>query len=746
MKKIRIHLIFILFLILQSVIIQAQTISLPENWLFTPGDDSSYKNPSLDDHAWQSIVLNTPDAPLTIKPAHSYGWFRVHFDIPANMRSTDLIFLLGTIDDVDETYLNGVLIGQSGKFPPADQSAWDVQRTYIASHQLLQEHNTLAIRVYNAGVEGGISAKAGEYAPSLCYLPQAAFKPLVKKLVAQKDTYPYLTTSNGLIAAVYNRASDKIVSAWPHIFNAYDSGKFVEPFATDIRLSGNHKAVSAAYLANTHIIEVKYRNFTVDYFAPFTTNEKMLYAVIRGKNDVIKKLSFEFSLAHGALLTSPGIEKPGEKYFIFSFNDSLHQQQSAYNSALNKIRKSKYNLLEDERRYMQSVFARCHIPTGISRAERNLAEQSIAIMKMSQVGEQEIFPLANGQILASLRPGNWAISWVRDACYAIQGMTAVGMYPEAAKGLAFMLHAAPSNQFIHYVHTDGKDYGIQVPYQISVTRYFGNGREESDYGETNGPNIEIDDFGLFLTAFSDYVKKSGDTAFLLQWRTTMNQLVNAIIANLDDKSLIRRDSGPWEHHLPGRQFVFTNAVCARGIDMYADLLKKYDKLSIPYAAVANKIKTAIKEHYLINHSFFKGNIQDSLPTDHYYFDAASIELFANGLFRDPVLFRSHMKEYDYNLRGAHDPSKGYIRFNSDDSYENQEWPFAGLRVAVAEIQQGDRSKAKQQIDRITSIAARNGNQIPEIISLELQRYRGSIPMVGYGAGAYLIALMEYYKP
>ncbi|MBL0155235.1 MAG: hypothetical protein IPP93_17880 [Chitinophagaceae bacterium] len=394
---------------------------------------------------------------------------------------------------------------------------------------------------------------------------------------------------------------------------------------------------------------------------------------------------------------------------------------------------------------MKSVFARCHIPAGITTAERNLAEQSIAIMKMSQVGEQEIFPLAKGQILASLRPGNWAISWVRDACYAIQGMTAVGMYPEAAKGLSFMLRASPTNQFIHYVHTDGKDYGIQVPYQISVTRYFGNGREESDYGEINGPNIEIDDFGLFLTAFSDYVKRSGDTAFLLQWRTTMNQLVNAIIANLDDKKLIRRDSGPWEHHLPGRQFIFTNAVCARGIEMYADLLKKYDKMALPYSAVANKMKSAISSYYLINNEFFKGNVQDSLPGDHYYFDAASIELFANGLFRDPCFFRSHMKQYDRILRGAHDLSKGYIRFNSNDSYENQEWPFAGLRVAVAQNQQGSRQLAKQQIDRITAIASRNYNQIPEIISLELQRYRGSIPMVGYGAGAYLIALMDYYK-
>ncbi len=39
---------------------------------------------------------------------------------------------------------------------------------------------------------------------------------------------------------------------------------------------------------------------------------------------------------------------------------------------------------------------------------------------------------------------------------------------------------APSGHYKHYIYKDGKDYGVGTDYQISLTRYFGNGKEESD--------------------------------------------------------------------------------------------------------------------------------------------------------------------------------------------------------------------------------------------------------------------------
>jgi hypothetical protein len=49
------------------------------------------------------------------------------------------------------------------------------------------------------------------------------------------------------------------------------------------------------------------------------------------------------------------------------------------------------------------------------------------------------------------------------------------------------------------------------------------------------------------------------------------------------------------------------------------------------------------------------------------------------------------------------------------------------------------------IDRITLYASRNNNQVPEILSNDLGLYRGAVPMVGYGSGAYILAVLDYYR-
>ena len=748
MNKCFFTILFITYLSGMDIPVIAQVTAFPEVWKYREGDDSSYKNEGFNDQYWQSVPVNKLHNPLTIKQPHSFAWFRVSFNLTAIETKQDLVFLLGTIDDDDETYVNGVLIGKTGKFPPGDETAWDIQRNYLVKKELLKQHNVLAIRVFNAGADGGIAAGTGIYNPKLGYLSSEGFKKLKQHLSQQKKSYQQLTTSNGLIAAVYNFKTDQIEAVYPHIFMAYDSAKFVQPFAINIHLAGGYKPINVRYLNNTHIIEVDYKNFKVDYFASFTHPDKILYAVLKGNSAIIQHISFQSEKGKGTLLTnaSTGILKGDHKYFLFSFNDSLHQNTDIYKTALMRIRSSSNELISKELLYMKSLFSNCHFPENLNRQERNLAEQSVAILKMSQVSSKEIFPLSHGQILASLRPGNWAISWVRDASYSIEAMITLKMFTEARLGLEFMLQAAPTNQFIHYIHTDQKDYGVKVPYQISVTRYFGNGREESDYGEDNGPNIELDDFGLFLTAFADYVSKSGDKDFYLKWnKVIVQQVVPAILQNIGTDQLIRPESGPWEHHLPGRQFIFTNAVCANGLAEIATLQKKYDLPSDLIERASATLYDGIMKHYLISGEYFKGNVQDSLTVVHYYFDAASFEVFANGLIQDKNIFSSHMQVYNQEIRASMDSSKGYIRFNSNDSYENQEWPFAGLRVAVAQNYFGNKKEAKKLIDRITSLASGNYNQIPEIISLDLNRYKGSIPMVGYGSGAYILALMDYYQ-
>jgi GH15 family glucan-1,4-alpha-glucosidase len=607
-----------------------------------------------------------------------------------------------------------------------------------------------------------------------------------------ESSYFKLTTSNGLIVAVYNAKENRIDDVYPHIFAAYDSGKCVHPFVGNIVLNSREHPSYTGYLKNSHVIAVRYKEFTVNYFASFTESDKIFYAVIRGEKNKIENLSFNAETGNGkavsgiSLLENPLEDLPVliagnaitgsfmrqyneevcEKYFLFSFTDSLHTDTAIVSKAIAKLAKTKKSLVDDEVNFMQSLFSACIIPDKISAKERNAVEQSISILKMSQVSDREIFPYSHGQILASLRPGLWHIAWVRDGSYAIQAMTRLGMFAEAKKGLEFMLKAQSGN-FKHYIYTDGKDYGPGCDYQISLTRYFGNGMEECDYNEF-GPNIEYDDFGLFLCAFSDYIVCSKDSAFYKKWNQVIcTKVADATVNCIDADSLIKADSGPWEHHLQmPKQYTFTSGVCARGLEQFALLQKQFHLPFEKYASASEKLKHGILTHMLCENRYIKGNANDQLKTDHEYYDSGVFEIFANGLIHDKKLFSSHLYEYDNVLR-IKGNRPGYIRLNSADPYENQEWVFINLRISLAHILFGEKAEAAELLNFVTEQAAVNNNTIPEMYSNKLQmdkvtddfrtnniwcncirdkdkQYIGTIPMVGYGSAAYILALYAYY--
>ncbi len=713
----------------------AQTLHFPAEWKFRTGDDLSWKSEAFNDSDWRSIPVPAQWEQNGLPDYDGFAWYRTTFSVPPNLQGQTLVLLVGAIDDSDETYVNGHLVGQTGKFPPNDQSAWDTPRKYEIPAAVLKTQNTLAVRVYDGAGGGGI------YLGPVEIITLRQYEKIRREKAKRKRTFYQLTTSNGLISAVYNAVSGEVENVYPHIFSAYDSSAFVQPFASHIAPEVQEKPLAVYFLKNTHVVEVKYRHFVIDYAASFSRADKVFYAVVRGDPARVAKFVFNSEgtagLVKRSVLRQSG--KLAEKYFLFGFTDRNHPD-SHIDEAAAAIAAAPVSLIDTELKYMQQVFARCHFPPGINRAERNLLEQSVSVLKMAQVSDNEVFPLAKGQILASLRPGVWAISWVRDAAFAIQALTKLGLYDEAEKGLEFMLNAAPTNQYKHYVHTDGKDYGIGVDYRISVTRYFGNGREESDF-DHRGPNIEIDDFGLFLTALCDYVSTSGDAGFYKKWQAVLQtEVADAILYNTNAQGIIRADSGPWEHHLPGRPFTFTAGVCCIGLEKFAQVQQQYGFESARYLAASQRLREGILSQMLFENRLIKGNAADSSPTDHYFFDAATFELFANGCLGDKALFLSHMAAYDKQLHVKAAKKAGYIRFNSADSYENQEWPFAGLRVAVAQVKFGRPAEAKRLVDRVTKIAGYNFHLIPEIITLDEEAYKGAIPMAGYGAGAYVLGL------
>ncbi len=719
----------------------AQTILLPERWHFITGDSSEYLNPRFNDSTW--ALLDVPDywEHEGFDGYDGIAWYRVHFTLNKKLQSDSVYFILGKIDDADESYLNGVRIGGMGTFPPNPITAYDKIRFYKIPVRLLKKDNVLAIRVFDMGGPGGIvSGPIGIY-DDKDY--QKEFNPPL----GPKKSFYQLVTSNGLIAAVYNERRAQIESINPHIFQAYDSANYVKPFLRLVSVSIKSKPVETFYKDNTHVITVKYPDVEMSYFAPFTTEEKVFYIDIKGPRPSVTACSINYLVQKtNVLIDSMLFNRPddqAEKYFMFSFTDSLQTDNQIVAKAKARLIANKGNLLSDEIKYMKNVFARAKMPKGISPKQKALLEQQISVLKMAQVPPQEVFPKSSGQILASLPPGGWNIGWVRDGCYSTLGLNRLGLFDEARRVLSFMLNAE-SNHYVHFVYKDGKDYGVGVPYQISVCRYFGEGKEESDYND-DGPNIELDGFGLSLIALCDYVQRSGDTTFFKENYDLLAAKVADVIINcIDTNNVIRIDSGPWERHLPGKQFAYTSIACAVGLKDFANLSAKLKIGNMEkYNNAYERLLGGIRSNLVVDKRFIKGNVEASDSNAYDYFDGGTFEAFGFGLFNDKKFFRSQLDEYK-KILSVEGGSHGFSRINKGDWYEIAEWILLDLRAASAMHRFGDQKGARFLVNWVTDQAALNFNLIPELYNRKTSFYDGAVPMVGFGAGAYAVALWDAY--
>jgi cephalosporin-C deacetylase-like acetyl esterase len=140
----------------------AQSIELAE-WKFLNKDKAEFIDSALNEYWWPDI------SPLTVwekqgyEGYDGYAWYRVKVVVPSSMQRNaykygGLMLKLGKIDDADVTYFNGHIVGQAGKLPPDYASAYDVQRSYIIPPVYIawDKKNTIAVRVYDAGGDGGL--------------------------------------------------------------------------------------------------------------------------------------------------------------------------------------------------------------------------------------------------------------------------------------------------------------------------------------------------------------------------------------------------------------------------------------------------------------------------------------------------------------------------------------------------------------------------------------------------------------
>lgn len=155
-------------------------------WLFRTdpddvGEREGWQAPAFQDTGWRTLRApatweeqgvtdprpGQPPRPKNGMPWSDYdgvAWYRLHFVVPRAWAGQDLVLRLGSVDDEDRTFLNGRLVGETGR---GMAQAVSIQRRYRAPAALVRfgEENVIAVRVYDGGGPGGILG------PELSLLP-----------------------------------------------------------------------------------------------------------------------------------------------------------------------------------------------------------------------------------------------------------------------------------------------------------------------------------------------------------------------------------------------------------------------------------------------------------------------------------------------------------------------------------------------------------------------------------------------
>ncbi len=331
----------------------------------------------------------------------------------------------------------------------------------------------------------------------------------------------------------------------------------------------------------------------------------------------------------------------------------------------------------------------------------------------------------------------------------------MGHQSEARAGLLAYFNARPTGKM--RVETQGADY------QISVVRYFGDGSEEPFFTQEGATNIEFDDWGLALWVLGEYERKFNDSALLkiptyrgTVYENTRDYVVKPLLRNLESYGpglIVGEDTSIWEEHQKDKKhFAFSTAMAIVGLKDFAEVaLRAGDEASRNEAlSQASLLQTGFNAAFIRNGKLH-GTLEEGIKND---IDGALLAVINFGVVADPAIVRDTLERMEL-LKVE---SGGYRRVRGTYTdpaifeywYEKEEFLFVDFSLAEVYRRQGRNAEAAAILKRIVDKAAADHNIIPEMyVAVPCSLFPGQIgdptgalPIVGYGAGVYILHSLE----
>jgi hypothetical protein len=387
--------------------------------------------------------------------------------------------------------------------------------------------------------------------------------------------------------------------------------------------------------------------------------------------------------------------------------------------------------------------------------ERHLWRQSETMLRIAQSREPNRADRHGYGLIVAALPETYATPWVRDMAWSTVALIRMGHEAEGRAALLAYFNARPTGKM--RAEVNGADY------QISVVRYWGDGAEEPFFTQEGAINIEFDDWGEALWVLGEYLRKYDDPALLKAatyrgplYESARDFIVKPLIANMekyDDGLIVDADTSIWEEHQKDKKhFAFSTAMAIVGLREFAQVAKlARDEPARKQALYTQALLQKGFRAAFIRDGKLHGTLEPELKND---IDGALLPIINFGVVRDPELIRDAVGR----MKLLKVRSGGYRRVRSNYTdpkifeywYERQEFLFVDLHLAELYRRIGRGAEGDAMLNRIVTKAAADHNIIPEMyVALPCKLFpgkigdpTGAIPMVGYGAGAYVLHLLD----
>jgi hypothetical protein len=725
---------------------------------FQAGDDPIWRSKYIDEEqSWNFIEVPSPWENQGYPLLDGFAWYRIRFRIPGSMRGDSLVLVLSGIDDADECYLNGVMIGKSGDFPPNQQSELRSFRAYPIPQIIQEEYNLLAIRVFDFGDNGGLTGNL------MRIIRVSDIPKVLDEVVAEPYRAPNLYTSNGVAVSAYNPITATVEWMKPHLFTELDEGLQTESILNSLTLSvaldgyvhrlKDYEIDFTEYYQNTNIIRTVFTaGFEVLWYHPQGLGQRVLVGLLRHPRGInIDDVGALFTVNKDYWQFRDYIEELDlERRFYFVFVHNSCCEELAVRDLTDIVGPDNNKNLEAislERElvtWKEKSKRMFRPPPNLSAEELSVYFQSLSMISSAQVQEAGT---GEGQIVSAMDPPSRAYTVPREHFNSVQALAAAGLVEEALKGMKFIENASVGKYMFFDVY--GEEFGTGLPYIVTPARYYGSGMEYS-WKKPENAILSYDGMAHYIETiqslqdatrniFKGENSEFNDSLFVsTYWNNLSRFAADVLMHARNEDGLIKQDGGPFGAGLERMPGIYTSIHASSALHIaagYAKLMKDHNRHTA-YEQASLQIRRTLDSIV----RFTASQIEESALTviDKNLFHPLLIDGITFGVFppRSPASrFALEMMEHGFRIE---DEQFLYNAQPDGDWFARQARPFLTLRLARAFAAEMRLTKAEDLFASITKLALGHYGMIPEFIDPVSGNWYGAVPAVAFGAAEYVL--------